>query len=72
MLLEKGEQSSPMTKLADDLPLFQAFETPEVSGGSAGPDPLEEALNGIDADALAPKDALELIYRLKNLLNSGK
>ncbi len=69
--LEKGEQSSAVTKLADDLPLFQAFGG-EADGGSAVPDPLQEALGAIDADALAPKDALELIYRLKGLLNSGE
>ena len=65
--LEKGEQSSAMTKLAEDLPLFRALED-EEGPDPAGPSPLEEALAEIDADNLSPRDALELIYRLKRLL----
>ena len=69
--LEKGQQSSAMTRLADDLPLFQALEEDERSPGPAGPSPVEEALNEIDADSLTPRDALELIYRLKRLLQAA-
>ena len=69
--LEKGQQSSAMTRLADDLPLFQALEEDERGPGPAGPSPVEEALNEIDADSLTPRDALELIYRLKRLLQAA-
>jgi len=31
---------------------------------------VEEALSEIDADTLTPRDALELIYRLKKLLQA--
>jgi DNA mismatch repair protein MutS len=46
----------------DDLPLFAAAAQEE-----AAPDPLIEALAEVDADALSPREALDLIYRLKRL-----
>jgi DNA mismatch repair protein MutS len=46
----------------DDLPLFAAAPQEEK-----GPDPLQEALDGVDADALSPRQALDLVYRLKRL-----
>ena len=46
----------------DDLPLFAAAAEPEH-----GPDPITAALNEIEPDSLAPRDALELLYRLKRL-----
>jgi DNA mismatch repair protein MutS len=46
----------------DDLPLFAAAAQEE-----AAPDPLLEALAGVDADALSPREALDLVYRLKRL-----
>ena len=74
--LEEGEHSAAVTRLADDLPLFQAAADPESpSGRAAGPSPpekaLEEALGAVDADRLTPRDALELIYKLKALLADG-
>ena len=74
--LEEGEHSAVVTRLADDLPLFQAAADPQsTSGRAAGPSPLEkaleEALGAVDADMLTPRDALELIYKLKALLADG-
>ncbi|HWH18413.1 MAG TPA: DNA mismatch repair protein MutS [Allosphingosinicella sp.] len=46
----------------DDLPLFAAPAQEE-----AAPDPLQAALAEIDADALSPREALDLVYRLKRL-----
>ncbi len=66
--LEKGEQSSAMTRLADDLPLFQALADEDAEIGS--PSPVEKALAAVDADSLSPRDALELIYRLRDLLET--
>jgi len=66
--LEKGEQSSAMTRLADDLPLFQALADEDAEIGL--PSPVEEALAAVDADSLSPRDALELIYRLRDLLET--
>jgi DNA mismatch repair protein MutS len=67
--LERGEAKST-ADLADDLPLFAAAAgrtrpdaAPEVESS-----PLETALAEISPDELSPRDALELIYRLKGLL----
>ena len=68
--LEAGEQSSAMTRLADDLPLFQALENEAAGVAATGPSPLETALLEVDADALSPREALELIYRLRELLDT--
>jgi DNA mismatch repair protein MutS len=46
----------------DDLPLFAAAAQEEKV-----PDPVREALDGIEPDGLAPREALELVYRLKRL-----
>ncbi|MBL6933034.1 MAG: DNA mismatch repair protein MutS [Rhodospirillales bacterium] len=66
--LEAGEQSSRLTRLADDLPLFQSAPPARIK--SSGPSPLEEALGAIHPDELTPKEALEAIYLLKGLLKS--
>ncbi len=47
----------------DDLPLFAAVAQPE----EAVPDPLQSALADVDADSLSPREALDLVYRLKRL-----
>lgn len=47
----------------DDLPLFAAAATVE----QPKLDPLRDAVSSIDADALSPRDALDLIYRLKQI-----
>jgi DNA mismatch repair protein MutS len=49
----------------DDLPLFAAAAAAEAE---AEPDPLHAALAEVDADALAPREALDLVYRLKKLV----
>ena len=46
----------------DDLPLFAAAPPEE-----AVPDPLHAALAEIEPDTLSPREALELVYRLKRL-----
>ena len=47
----------------DDLPLFAAAAAQEEKDA----DPLREAIDAIDADALSPREALDHIYRLKQL-----
>ena len=32
-----------------------------------GPSPLETAMQDVDPDALSPREALEILYRLKGL-----
>jgi DNA mismatch repair protein MutS len=47
----------------DDLPLFAAALQQEETA----PDPIRAALDGIDVDSLAPRQALDLLYELKRL-----
>ena len=44
----------------DDLPLFAAAPEPEHA-----PDPIAAALDGVEPDKMSPREALELLYRLK-------
>jgi DNA mismatch repair protein MutS len=64
--LEQGEQASALTRLADDLPLFAAVapEPMKLSEPSAA----EDALRDVNPDELSPKEALELVYRLRGLV----
>ena len=64
-VLEKGEQGGALARLADDLPLFSAARR------RAEPLPRESAaealLRDTRPDELTPREALDLIYRLKAL-----
>jgi DNA mismatch repair protein MutS len=67
-ILESGEQAGALARLADDLPLFAA-RPKSATPAARGPSPAEALLSEINPDALSPKEALELIYRLKGLTN---
>ena len=64
-VLEKGEQGGALARLADDLPLFSAARR------HAAPTSRESAadtlLRDTRPDELTPREALDLIYRLKVL-----
>jgi DNA mismatch repair protein MutS len=64
-VLEKGEQGGALARLADDLPLFSAARR------RADPVPCESAAEALlretRPDELTPREALELLYRLKAL-----
>ena len=62
-LLQSGEQSGSLAKLADDLPLFSAQEPPV----NTPENPTLEALNELDPDSLSPREALDALYALKTL-----
>ena len=64
-ILESGEQAGALARLADDLPLFAAARP--SAPAPRGPSPAEALLAEVNPDALSPKEALELIYRLKGL-----
>ncbi|MDY0881867.1 DNA mismatch repair protein MutS [Dongia soli] len=67
--LEKGEQASALTRLADDLPLFSiAAQTPS---NLAEPSAVETALAELNPDELTPRAALEELYRLRSLLKGS-
>ncbi len=67
-LLQSGEQSGALARLADDLPLFTVMS--DHSQSEIGPSALEEKLSTINPDTLSPKEALELLYTLKSLVNT--
>jgi DNA mismatch repair protein MutS len=66
--LEKGEREGGATQkaLIDDLPLFAASPAP-VAAMPAATSPALEKLNDILPDDLSPKEALNLLYELKEL-----
>ncbi len=66
-VLEKGEQGGALARLADDLPLFSAARrraepAPSVSAAEA-------LLGETRPDELTPREALDLVYRLKGLVS---
>jgi DNA mismatch repair protein MutS len=64
-VLEKGEQGGALARLADDVPLFNAARR----GAEPAPkeSPAEAVLRDIHPDELNPREALDLLYRLKGL-----
>ena len=60
--LERGEQSGALVRLADDLPLFSAALPP------APPSAVEEAVAAVNPDEITPREALDLLYRIRAML----
>ncbi|HEU4839286.1 MAG TPA: DNA mismatch repair protein MutS [Micavibrio sp.] len=66
-LLNQGEHGgAALTRLADDLPLFQSAPKPAPRKPSAA----EERLAAINPDDLSAREALDLLYDLKSLLQN--
>ncbi|NIJ24240.1 DNA mismatch repair protein MutS [Sphingomonas japonica] len=62
--LEAGRASTGgLAAGLDDLPLFAAAMQVEEAAG----DPLRDALEALEIDALSPRDALDALYRLKDI-----
>ena len=76
-LLEQGEHPHQPAKTTHDTQ-EQSSATAQagapLQGGlfDAMPDPTVEALKKINPDNLSPREALEQLYRLKEILNKGK
>jgi len=66
--LEKGEQGGALARLADDLPLFRAAVRHRAPEPAPAPSALEDLVRDIRPDELTPREALELLYRLKGLM----
>ena len=64
--LEKSGQSGAVGKLIDDLPLFQAAPRPPPAPAKVSE--AETLLRETPIDDLSPRQALELLYKLKALL----
>ena len=68
--LEKSRDEGQRTPVIDDLPLFSAtLNKVKKEVAAKGPHPLEAALAAINPDDLTPKEALEILYRLKSRTN---
>ncbi|MER5172069.1 DNA mismatch repair protein MutS [Thioclava kandeliae] len=68
-MLEKGDRDSGAKKqmLIDDLPLFASAPPPQPVA-PLGPSPLEERLGAINPDDLSPREALQALYDLREML----
>lgn len=67
-LLQNGEKSGALARLADDLPLFTAAAPPpsDKTPAQAPQIPaLLELLAALDPDSLTPREALDALYALK-------
>ena len=70
-LLEAGDQAGALSRLADDLPLFQAAALHEPAAPDMVPaDPVRDMLCETEPDQLTPREALDLLYRLKAALDA--
>ena len=67
--LESESRSKPLQGF-EDLPLFQNIKAPVRSAPeeTAKPDRLSETLDAMHPDEMSPKEALEALYKLKNIL----
>ena len=68
--LEASETSGKAEKLIDDLPLFSATVRQEPSKKPAKENAALTELAKLNPDELSPKEALEMLYRLKSLSGS--
>ena len=68
--IESGEQGSALVRLADDLPLFQAARPAPAAALPAGPSALEKVLAEAHPDQMTPREALDFLYKLKDLLEN--
>jgi DNA mismatch repair protein MutS len=67
--LETGEPASALAGLAHDLPLFAAARP--AGRREVAPSPALAALAAVQPDELTPKSALELVYRLRALIEDA-
>ena len=61
VLNQLEEKKAHQKPLFDDLPLFSVIEEQAKPKESA----VEKELKALDVDALSPKEALDVLYRLK-------
>ncbi len=64
--LEEGETSGKAARLVDDLPLFSVAARREAARPVAN-DALSDALVALHPDEMTPREALEALYRLKEM-----
>jgi len=69
-ILETGDEAGALARLADDLPLFRAVHhrPPPIAAKESA---AEAMLKDTNPDELTPREALELLYRLKATLSES-
>ena len=67
--LETADGRPKPSELAEDLPLFVAAQGTADEGSPQSP--LEAAMEELKPDAMTPREALQALYRLKELLDPG-
>ena len=65
--LETGETSGKADRLVDDLPLFSAPPCAASRRSRQRPDALGEAVAALNPDEMTPREALEALYRLRQI-----
>jgi DNA mismatch repair protein MutS len=73
-LLEQSEQSEAHQRIIEDLPLFSSAQRPASAARPVMDDATRAVIDALAdtlPDELSPRDALELVYRLKALAGSG-
>jgi DNA mismatch repair protein MutS len=67
-ILQKSETSGALSQLADDLPLFSSVvKDTENTKDAENLDKLKTMIDDLDPDALTPRDALDWVYKIKNI-----
>ena len=69
-ILTSLEGASKNRSIADDLPLFS--QTLGNSENAEKRDPLRLQLTGVNPDNLTPKEALQLVYKLKEVYDEDE
>jgi DNA mismatch repair protein MutS len=70
--LEKGEDGRRGARaLIDDLPLFAAAPPPRPPAAKPAPSAVETRLRDTHPDALTPREALALVYELRDLVSEN-
>ena len=64
--LENDKKNSNIKELADDLPLFASLREKEAAANVKPP--VQTALEALNPDNLSPREALEELYKLKEML----
>ena len=67
--LETNPERQTVTAIEDDLPLFSVFKQQTQKEEAEKMSPLDEALQKLNPDDYAPRDALDKLYELKKLYN---
>ncbi|HML10528.1 MAG TPA: DNA mismatch repair protein MutS [Stellaceae bacterium] len=67
-ILENGDEAGALARLADDLPLFRAVQHRAPPAMATRESATEAMLKDIRPDELSPREALEILYRLKAAL----